>query len=69
MLWYDDDKKSSLEEKVRRAIEFYFVKFNVKANRCWVNPKQMDEGITTVDGVSVKPDREVIKNHLWIGVE
>ena len=69
MLWYDDDSKRRLDEKVARAVEFYRAKYGVQPTECYVHP-----GLLPVDqqamaaGVRVRGNRTVIKNHLWLGV-
>jgi hypothetical protein len=69
MLWYDDDSKRHLDEKVARAVAFYRAKYGVQPTECYVHP-----GLLPVDqqamaaGVRVRGNRTVIKNHLWLGV-
>ena len=69
MLWYDDDSKRRLDEKVARAVEFYRAKYGVQPTECYVHPGMLaagDQAMTA--GVRVRGNRTVIKNHLWLGV-
>ncbi|MEP7356337.1 MAG: hypothetical protein ABI847_03805, partial [Anaerolineales bacterium] len=70
MLWYDDDSKRQLDEKVARAAEFYRAKYGVQPTECYVHPGLLavDQPTVTAGGVRVRGNRTVIKNHLWLGV-
>jgi hypothetical protein len=69
MLWYDDDAKRRLDEKVARAVEFYRSKYGVQPTECYVHPGMLAEGQpATAAGVRLRPNRTVIKNHFWLGV-
>ena len=70
MLWYDDDNKRQLDEKVARAAEFYRAKYGVQPTECYVHPGLLavDQPAVTAAGVRVRGNRTVIKNHLWLGV-
>ena len=69
MLWYDDDSKRRLDEKVARAVEFYRAKYGVQPTECYVDPGQLAVGQQEMAaGVRVRGNRTVIKNHLWLGV-
>ena len=69
MLWYDDDAKRKLDEKVARAVEFYRAKYGVQPTECYVHPGMLAEGQpATAAGVRLRPNRTVIKNHFWLGV-
>ena len=70
MLWYDDDAKRKLDEKVARAVEFYRAKYGVQPTECYVHPGMLaaDQPATTA-GVKLRPNRTIIKNHFWLGVD
>jgi hypothetical protein len=69
MLWYDDDSKRRLDEKVARAAEFYRAKYGVQPTECYVHPGMLAAGDPSMAaGVRVRGNRTVIKNHLWLGV-
>lgn len=71
MLWFDNDPKADLAEKVRRAADYYGKKYNRTASICYVNPAMMPGGVeqTTIGKLQVIARREVLPNHLWIGVK
>jgi hypothetical protein len=69
MLWYDDDAKRQLDEKVARAVEYYRAKYGVPPTDCYVHPGMLSAGQpATAAGVRLRPNRTVIKNHFWLGV-
>ena len=67
MLWLDDDKKSSLEEKIRQAAEFYKSKYGSEPNTCFVNSASLAHK-DTIDRVEVVPAGYILPHHFWIGV-
>ena len=71
MLWYDPDPKVSLLEKVSLAAEFYFTRYGQRANACYVHPSAVagDAQLVRIGSVIVRPDRQVIRGHLYIGIE
>lgn len=69
MLWFDDDAKRQLDEKVARAAEYYRAKYGVAPTECYVHPGMLAAGQpATAAGVRLRPNRTVIKNHFWLGV-
>jgi hypothetical protein len=69
MLWYDDDGKRQLDEKVARAAEFYRTKYGVQPTECYVNPGMLGDNQPSVAaGVRLRPNRTIIKNHFWLGI-
>ncbi len=68
MLWYDDDHKRSLGEKVARAVEHYKAKYGVAPTVCYVNPSTLKDGPETSAGVQIRKARNVLADHFWIGL-
>ena len=68
MLWYDDDGKRPLGEKVTRAVDFYKTKYGVAPTVCFVNPATLKDGPDTAGGVQLRSARNVLVDHFWIGV-
>jgi hypothetical protein len=68
MLWMDDDKKSSLDEKIRKAAAYYLEKYGQKPDLCLVNQAMIDEE-KNVDAIQVQPANNVLPNHFWVGVK
>lgn len=68
MLWLDDDKQRTLDDKVKRAAEYYQNKYGSMPNLCLVNKTMLAEKYR-VDKIDVQPARYVLPNHLWLGVK
>jgi len=71
MLWYDDDTKRKLDDKVARAVEYYRTKYGMPPTVCFVNPNVLAaEGAPEVAaGVRLRPARTVLMHHFWIGLD
>lgn len=76
MLWFDNDPKTDLFTKVKRAANYYQVKYGQNPNICYVHPnmvspangsKSDDQSIKAGD-IEVHQTNLVLPNHLWIGI-
>ncbi|MDX1413083.1 MAG: hypothetical protein R3293_02775 [Candidatus Promineifilaceae bacterium] len=67
MLWLDTDSKRSLDEKVRRAVDYYADKYGQRPELCLVNKKTLGEE-KKVDRVMVQPAKNVLPGHFWLGM-
>jgi hypothetical protein len=69
MLWYDDDKKRTLEEKVELAVDYYRQKFGRAPTLCLVNPRFINGGTKkTVAKVELRSAHNVLLHHFWVGI-
>lgn len=69
MLWYDNDVRRNLEEKVARAVAYYQTKYGSPPTDCFVNPGSLTEGATEVAaGVRLHAANTILKNHFWLGL-
>jgi hypothetical protein len=68
MLWYDDDHKRPIGEKVARAVEHYKTKYGVTPTVCFANPATLQDAPDVAGGVQIRSARNVLVNHFWIGV-
>ena len=70
MLWYDDDNKRSLSEKVARAVDFYKTKYGSLPTVCFINPATLKDKAApeTAGGVQLRSARNVLVDHFWLGV-
>lgn len=68
MLWFDDDQKSTLETKIKKAVEYYQKKYGRTPDLCLVHPSTM-EGQQLPENMTVRPYRPVLPGHIWIGIE
>jgi hypothetical protein len=78
LLWFDDDPRRQLEEKVQRAATHYERKYGRSPTLCFVHPsvfngngngkrgKQSD--VKKAGEVEIRIGRSVLPNHFWLGV-
>ena len=81
MLWFDNDKKTSIPTKVEKAARYYQKKYGVNPDVCYVHPKMVN-GSNGNKGkkkkAQVKPikigkilvlkNEKVLPDHFWIGI-
>lgn len=68
MLWLDDDRKRSLDEKVSRAVEYYREKYGRMPEMCLVNTGMLTEE-KQVGKVSVQPIANILPHYFWLGMK
>jgi hypothetical protein len=76
MLWFDNDRKSDLPAKVKRAATYYQGKYGVHPNLCFVHPSMAakkgsessaEKSIKSGD-IEVRLTKTVLPHHFWIGI-
>lgn len=68
-LWFDDDSKSSLEERVARATARFQTRFGRQPRLCYVNRTMLGEQPVTCGRLQVRPGGYVLPNHFLFVVE
>lgn len=81
MLWFDDDPKRSISEKVERAAVRYREKYGVAPDMCYANPVSLADSPESVQPkaassgagkglsrITLKHARSILPNHFWLGV-
>ncbi|WP_347243348.1 hypothetical protein [Thermogutta sp.] len=79
LLWFDDDPKRSLGQKVENAARRYIEKFGHPPNVCYVHPSMLnglaDNGTSAISldiggfQLRVKPRRSILRHHFWLVCE
>ena len=67
MMWLDNDKTRSLDDKVQRAVDYYRDKYGRFPEVCLVNAKVLVEE-KKIGRVKVQPGKTVLPGHLWLGM-
>jgi hypothetical protein len=67
MLWRDDDKRRSFEEKVQRAADYYMMKYGRWPELCLVNVLMLADE-RKVGAIAVQPVKNVLPHHFWLGM-
>lgn len=67
MMWLDTDKQRTLEEKVKRAADYYRDKYGRLPEVCLVNDRLLSDE-KKVGRVMVQPGKAVLPGHFWLGM-
>jgi hypothetical protein len=69
-MYWDDNSKTTLQQKVETAVGEYKTKWQKSPTTCFVNQKAL-EPLTEIEvaGVIVKSMKFILPDHLWIGIE
>ena len=73
MLWLDNEPASTLEFKVKKAVNYYRQRYGQPPNLCFVHPSLLDQPesgeIPPIDimGVQVMPSQFIEPEQLWLG--
>jgi len=68
MLWFDNDTKTDLSAKIKRAASYYKEKYGQNPNLCFVHPSMLKAPPTPEVGIELRTTRSVLPNHFWLGV-
>ena len=66
MLWYDNDKTTTIEQKIEKAVAYYQEKYGKPATCVFVSK---NETLIKIDGIDIQNNRAVLPDHLWVGVK
>jgi len=83
MLWFDNDRKTSIPNKVERAAQYYQKKYGVNPDICYVHPKMVKGEDDIINGSKMAAVKDHIKigkilvlisemvlpDHFWIGIK
>lgn len=68
LLWFDNDPRQQLDEKVARAAAYYQQKYGRLPTLCYVNPSVLNGSEHRVGPIEVRPARTVPPHHFWLGI-
>lgn len=68
MLWFDNNPRTDLMTKVSEAVVYYTGKYGRKPDLCFVHPSMLGENPPRSNSIEVRPNRQVLPNHLWLGI-
>ncbi|HEY71835.1 MAG: hypothetical protein DRJ03_08740 [Chloroflexi bacterium] len=72
LLWFDDDPRKQLQDKVLRAAAHYERKYGQAPNLCFVHPSAFNGNgkrrVKKAGRVEIRAGRSVLPDHLWLGV-
>ena len=71
LLWFDNDPRTPLTDKVKRAADYYHKKYGRIPDMCLVHPTMLGTQTTQTmehtGKVAVRSNRAILPGHLWIG--
>jgi len=67
LLWYDNDPKKNLAQRIEEAISRYEEKFGKKPNTCYIHPADLGGHDVARKGMRIVAASNILKNHLWVG--
>ncbi|HJS29224.1 MAG TPA: hypothetical protein VJ768_06360 [Anaerolineales bacterium] len=68
MLWYDNDPKKTLVDKVGQAATYYHEKYGKRPDLCFVHPSLAPGERERTGAVEIRSSGSVLPNYFWIGV-
>jgi hypothetical protein len=75
MLWFDNDPKTELTLKIKRAADYYQHKYGRAPTLCFVHPSMVPgsspesaETVLKSGDIEVRSSRSVLPNHFWLGI-
>jgi hypothetical protein len=79
LLWFDDDPRKELEEKVLRAAAHYESKYGQAPELCFVHPSAFNgngngkrgkkkDDVVKAGEVEIRAGRSVLQHHFWLGM-
>jgi len=68
MLWFDNDPKTDLSNKIHQAAAYYQKKYGCWPNLCFVHPSVLKENEAKPRNMEIQPSALIQPNHLWLGV-
>ena len=66
LMWFDDDRKKSVSEKIAMALAAYEERFHARANVALVNAEEVGEAPPPV---KVRPEPFIQRSNFYVGVE
>ena len=69
LLWFDNDPKRKLADKIKQASTRYRVRFSRRPTVCYLNDQDFDDKVEQLNGIQLRTKANILRHHLWIGVE
>ena len=69
LLWFDNDPRRKLVDKISRAATRYQVRFGRKPTICYLNVADLNGQSDEIKGIRLQAVPNVLRHHFWVGVE
>jgi hypothetical protein len=67
-LWFDDNPRITLQDKLERAARRYAERFGSAPTVCYVHPKMLQGANAAAGSIQVIESCTIQPNHFWLGV-
>ncbi len=67
LLWFDNDPKADLNLKISRATEYYFRRYGLRPDMCFVHPSMIENDSADSIKIEILVNRFLLPDHIWIG--
>lgn len=67
MLWFNNDPKLSIKERLLIAVQYYKEKYQEIPNTCHINYNE-DIKESSINDIRLIKDIYILPNHFWIGI-
>lgn len=75
MLWFDNDPKADLAEKIQKAAAYYRQKYGQTPDLCFIHPTLLPSNgseaaplRSPLANVEIRASKSILPNYFWIGV-
>lgn len=68
MLWFDNDPKADLLNKIQRAADYYLKKYGQAPDLCFIHPSMLGERAKPAGRIEVRLNPAILPDHFWIGI-
>ena len=69
LLWFDNDPRRRLVDKIGQAASRYQVRFGRKPTVCYLNVADLSGQTDEVKGIRLQAVSNVLRHHFWVGVD
>ncbi len=69
LLWFDDDSRRKLADKVGQAATRYQARFGRRPTICYVNEADLNGQRNEIKGIRLQSASNVLRHHFWVGVD
>jgi hypothetical protein len=69
LLWFDNDPRRKLVDKISQAATRYQVRFGRKPTVCYLNVADLNGQSDEIKGIRLQVGSNVQRHHFWIGVD
>ena len=69
LLWFDNDPRRKLVDKISRAATRYQMRFGRKPTICYLNVADLNGQSDEIKDIRLQAVSNVLRHHFWVGVD